>query len=604
VPQRLAILRFENLSQDPSLDWMGRAFPEVIWSELAAAPGLYTISPGRIRTVDRTMGARPVSAPGVSAEQSGALAAGANRIGYGTYWISGGRLEARLTIEDSATLKDLQVLSASVPAGDLLAAAGALAHQISGRAGGYVTSNPQALKDYVTALEAADPAGMEAQASLAIAADPDFGPAYRLLVQVQSQRDREAALALAGQALSRAGIRPADRVRLEIEAATLHDDPAALQRGLAGLAKLEPGDIETWQALGRTAYARHDFRPAMEAWEKALAAEPADVTSLNQLGYAAAYAGDWTVATSALRRYAVLRPNDANALDSLGDINFITGHLKEAENYYVQAVKKVPAFYGGADWYKAAMARLMTGDISGADKLAGQFADARSAARDPSLPIFNAEWQWISGRRKAAYRALEQFARAAEAGPSRELASRAYSQLTVWSLISGDPAAAAPMSVKAAALAGQASGVEAAIARFLAQPPATASEWQARAARLVPNPAQHSIRDSMVAYALLLSREFAPASEVLGRLYASGRETDNEGLPALLAWSYLETGQPKDAVPLVEFNPVPPMTGPGFLTAFYFPRIFDLRARLAEKQGRADEAKANEKLFVTLSGGQ
>ena len=72
----------------------------------------------------------------------------------------------------------------------------------------------------------------------------------------------------------------------------------------------------------------------------------------------------------------------------------------------------------------------------------------------------------------------------------------------------------------------------------------------------------------MLAYALLLSREYAPAAEVLRRLYDSGSEADNEGLPVLLAWSYLETGREKDAVPLLAFNPVPPVTGPGLFTAF------------------------------------
>jgi len=248
------------------------------------------------------------------------------------------------------------------------------------------------------------------------------------------------------------------------------------------------------------------------------------------------------------------------------------------------------------------VARLMTGDIAGADKLAGQFAAARSAAHDPSVPILNAEWLWMSGRRKAGYRALEQFARGAESGPSRELASRAYSQLAVWSLLAGDRPAAEQMSAKGAALPGPASGAEAAIVRFLAQPPAPAAEWEARAARLIPNPAQHATRDTVLAYALLLSGEFAPAAEVLRRLYDSGSEANNESLPVLLAWSYLETSREKDAAPLLQSNPVPPMTGPGFFTGFYFPRIFDLRARLAEKQGRPGEAAANGKLFAALAG--
>ena len=365
VPQRLAILRFENLSQDPSLDWMGRAFPEVIWSELAAAPGLYTISPGRILTLDRTMGPRPVSAPGVSAEQSGAQAAGANRMGYGTYWISGGRLEARLTIEDSATLKNLQVLSASAPAGDLLAAAGALAQQISGRAGAYGTANPQALKDYATALEAADPSGMEAQASLAIAADPDFGPAYRLLVQVQSQRDREAALALAGQALSRAGIRPADRVRLEIEAATLRDDPGRAPAGTGRAGEARTGRYRDLAVAGPDRlcpprFPRRHGSLAKGAGGGAGGCHRAEPARLCRRLCRRLYGCDLCFAP--VRRAPAQRCQPARfARRHQPD----RGTPERSREFYVQAVKKAPNFYGGADWFKAAMARLMTGDISG-----------------------------------------------------------------------------------------------------------------------------------------------------------------------------------------------------------------------------------------------
>ena len=58
--QRLAILRFENLTPDPATDWMGRAFSEVITAELAGATDVYAIPSARLHTLNQTMGARPV----------------------------------------------------------------------------------------------------------------------------------------------------------------------------------------------------------------------------------------------------------------------------------------------------------------------------------------------------------------------------------------------------------------------------------------------------------------------------------------------------------------------------------------------------------------
>ena len=88
VPQRIAILRFENLSAQPSLDWMGRAFAEIVSRELAFAPGLYAIPPSRLHSLDAAFGKDPAGVPGISSERALAVAANANRLGYGEYWLA------------------------------------------------------------------------------------------------------------------------------------------------------------------------------------------------------------------------------------------------------------------------------------------------------------------------------------------------------------------------------------------------------------------------------------------------------------------------------------------------------------------------------------
>jgi tetratricopeptide (TPR) repeat protein len=573
---RLAILRFENLDANPAMDWMGRGFSEVISTELEAAPDVLLVSPTRLFSDVIALGTRPISAPGISVEKTAALAAGAEKIAYGTYWVFAGRLEARLTVQDTARLNRTRVIAASAPAGDLLGAARSLALQLSPHAAQYGTDNEDAVKDYVMALEAqqaSDLAAAATDAGLAIAADANFGPPYRLLAGVKAQQDRSGALGVIERALAQPGIAPLERARLEIDSARLHNDPAALQQALVTFAKLQPADTDSWRSLADLAFRRRDFGQAVDAWRKVLALEPDNLTALNQLGYAAIYSHDLPAATAALNRYATLRPKDPNPIDSLGDINLITGHLYEAESYYVQAANRDPNFYAGGDWYKAAVARLLAGDAAGADKFASRFAAARAAAHDPGAPLITPQWQWLSGDTKPATGALLQMARAAEADGSRELASRAYSQLAVWSLLAGDRTAATAQAEKAAMLAVPRTATETAIVRFLALPPASASEWQARTERLAPNPAQQAIRDTMLAYALLLSGQFAPAAEHFNRLYDQGAAETNEGIPVLLAWCYTEAGRPNQVAPLLEFNPVPSVNGPSIFTSFYFPRL-------------------------------
>ena len=79
--ERIAILRFENLSGDASIDWIGRALAQIVTRDLAGAPRVYAISFERLHNLDGTLGARPLQAPGVSAEFNQALVAGANRLG-------------------------------------------------------------------------------------------------------------------------------------------------------------------------------------------------------------------------------------------------------------------------------------------------------------------------------------------------------------------------------------------------------------------------------------------------------------------------------------------------------------------------------------------
>jgi Flp pilus assembly protein TadD len=598
---RLAILRFENVGAGASADWMGRAFSEIITAELSGAPAIYAISSNRLHGYERLAGARPVSAPGISAEKPLATLAGATRMGYGEYWASGGSLHARLTLEDAQS-GNMITLSADAGDGDVIGAASNLARQLWRGARPYSTRSEAALKAYMAALETSDSASVAASLGEAISADPGFGSPYRLLAQIKAQaQDRNGALALVSQGIARVTA-PADRVRLEVTSAELRGDPGGRVRALQNLSALSGSDPAVWRSLAEALMAGRSYAGAAAAYRRALAIEPQDIAALNQLGYAAAYAGDLAGAADALRRYERLRPNDANALDSLGDVNLLSGHLAEAESLYLQAAKRSPHFELDGPLFKAAMARLMTGDVTGADVLANQYLQARSSQNDPALNYRRAEWSWTAGRRKQACGELESFAGSGSNGPARELAARAWAQLAVWKLLLGDRAGASQSAERAAAAAGPASAAIAAVARFLTEAPASASEWGARAERQFPGPTQPSVRNFALAYALLLNKEYQPASAILHRIYDAGASSNDEGLPVMLAWTYIEAGRPAEAAPLLRLNPIPASSGTGPFFAFYFPRLYLLRSIEAQREGKQQEAQANREMFRKLSG--
>jgi hypothetical protein len=109
------------------------------------------------------------------------------------------------------------------------------------------------------------------------------------------------------------------------------------------------------------------------------------------------------------------------------------------------------------------------------------------------------------------------------------------------------------------------------------------------------------MRKIVLAYALLLHKEFQAAEPILSDLYQHSAPEPNEILPLLLAWTKVEAGHFEQAAPLVERYPVPSTSGDIF-TSLALPRLFYLRGAILEKQGRRDDAAKNYRLFLTLSG--
>jgi Tfp pilus assembly protein PilF len=598
--ERIAITRFENLGADPSSDWIGRALSQIVTRDLAGVPGIYAIPFETLHSRDATLGARPVAAPGISAERTLALAAGANRLAYGNFFELGGKLEATLTIEDSATQKMVRVVSAS--ADNPFEAGDELARALSRQARPYPTRKPAALDAYVSGLESSDAISRTSLLEQAITADPGFGPPYFLLAGLKAQqRDRMGALAILDGAETR-NMPNLDRARIAYLAATLRGDSAAAEQALDRWSKANPDDPEVWTTLASQDFGRRRYAEAVHANQKALAIEPDNVSALNQLGYSAAYSGHLDIATSALERYRTLRPADANALDSMGDVNLLVGRLREAETFYLQAAKQDRNFLNGGDFFKAAMARLMSGDVEGADTLNKQFVDARAAVKDPLADYHRAQWHWISGRRKAGFSDMQAFAQNAETSRIRGAASEAYSQLAIWSMALGDRAAAARLAQKAAKLATPPAANLAALAGFLAQPPASAAEWESRAAQVFPATVPDEQSKLAIAYALVAGKEFAAAVQVLEPLYNASGSNAEPGLPVLLAWADLENGKTKEAAGLLRYNPIPASGGVAPLSAFEFPRIEYLRGHLAALSGNPEQAQSYYKLFRKLSG--
>jgi tetratricopeptide (TPR) repeat protein/TolB-like protein len=588
---RLAVLRCENLSADVTADWMGRAISEILSAQLSGVPGSQVVAAATVRATGATMGARPLRAPGVSTEREAALAAGANRLVACEYSIDGGVLRLSAQVEDLRDSKVIQRAHAEAPvAGGVVAPSGALAMQLSPQSRPYTTRNQDAVHAYAEGLDTPDPAAAGQLYERAVAADPNFGAAYEEWISAEvARRNAAGAQHVLDLAKARGDAIPAyERARLSLAAAELKGDSVARMQALSALAKTGPQDAGVYKGLAEAALQGRRYRDAVNAYQQALALAPTDVGLLNSLGYAEAYLGDLDRALDALRKYERLQPGQANPIDSQADVNFYTGHYAEAEKLYLAAQAKDPNFLGGAEILKAAQARLATGDMTGADTIFQQYANQLDARHDPGATFRKAQWKYLSGRRKEAVAMLS-----ANPAPSPQ----DLPQLVIWKLSMGDRAGAEEI-VRSMSPKRGTPILLLALAAFLSQPPAPATEWENRAKTFGQSP----LHDQFIAYALLFGRDFRGALPFLRRSWEQMNPNTEEGMPVLLAWAMSESGQWNGLTSMVGPTPIPAAAGPGLLASLYFPRLFYLRGRNYDRLGKHDQALENYRLFLKLAG--
>jgi Flp pilus assembly protein TadD len=530
--ERLAVLPFDNLSSDAGLNWLGPAAATVIAYDLAGAPELFT------QAVDSIQGAYSMQA---------------TRILQGYFFERNGRLEIRASLEDAGKRTVAGLTFAGVASEGLLPLANEMAKRLSPAARVFSTKNPPAFREYGGARSAGDITLVLRGLQAATTADPHFQAAYIDWAKIAaSSGDRDHALTIIDQAKANDpdGI---DRARLDNLAATLKGTAAEKIASLETLAKLTPADGRAWKELAELQVAQRRFPEALQSFQTAGRLLEEDPNLWNEMGYAYAFAQDRAGAVSALEHYRqLLDANETNGLDSLGEVSFYLGDFSAAEKYFLEAQRKNPKQAVGA-LLKAAQARLMTGDLAGADTLFQRGAPNK---------FQQAQWEFLTGRRKVAMQRLQKLA--AELGGSQKWL--VLNQLSIWKIQTGDPQAAALAEEAEAAAPGIREKNLSAMTRVLA--------------------ARGAVRTgaaSIDAYALLFGQKFAEAVPLLEKLYGESNPSFDGEIRTLLAWAYERTERSNEAAKLTELYPIPMASNEGFFASLIFPRFLGVRA-IARRQ--------------------
>ena len=523
-PARYAFLNFENLSGDSSLDWVTRGASEYLARTLHNALPDVGNQSGAALTTDaiaratQTLGAHNASAPGESSERTAAAIAGANHIVTGYIERAPGGVRIVASDENLVTNKTDRTLSAT--AGSPFDALHQLAQQFSNRAAAPPTRNGEAFRDFATALEGPT-SNAEPLLQRAVALDPAFGRAWVALTRSAVASGNRV---LAEETLARAHqqkLAPIDRAFLDFDENAFHGDKTATLAAMKKVFDFDRNDRLLARTLAGDETTAGAFSNAAAVWKSLTASDPNDADAWNQLGYTLCWNGDYAGATSAIREYARIRPNNPNPLDSLGDIDYWFGKYSDAAASYAAANTKNPGFLTGGDLYKEAWAKFRAGDKPGADAAFAKFKDARTKAKDLTFPLFESDWLYGTGRATEAVALL----RASLKDPSTASPVRAAiaDQLGVWDLLAGDRAAA----IRDLTLSGTTTLTPGnLLARFMAQPTASASEWEARASRVFANPELAGLRLTAVGYALVLDGKKQDAIPLWEQIVKQSNATD------------------------------------------------------------------------------
>lgn len=542
--RRVALLRFENLSLDPSLDWLARGIPGTLGVQLRGS-----------KTLD------PV--PAESGRDARLLGAELEVAGY--YATVRGRLEIVAHVRDTASNRTVQTFSVSGdPAREPISLIDGIAHQLSPDPWPFPTRNPGSARAFWQSFDAASAEQSAASLAESLRQDPAFSSARFVAIEhALAYNDSTAAMAQVNEAKALAGsFSEYDRARLGMFDALVRGDTNARAQALRNMSRLSPSDGRLWQNLGDLEFGRRNYKAAVESLEEARRTVPEDTAVVNTMGYAKALSGDLAGATAILEEYRRRAPADANAVDSLGDFHFIAGRFADAEKLYLEAHRMNPLLLAGGDQFRAALSRYFAGDRAGADALFAGYLQYMAANGDVVMPIREAVWEASTGRMANARLRLQNFQQRSNVNPA--LRPFAAIQLALFEASEGRP-----YSLEQFRTPMPTTGNLHYAAWFLAQPDASAAEWTKRAGPLLQNPSSAPFGKQLVGYALLFHGRYGEALPVWQQKLEEVRPEVDADARVMLAWAASASGKPTEASRLLALYPIPPRTlqpGLSFLT--------------------------------------
>lgn len=366
IENSVAIITFENQTGDNAYDYLMKAIPNLLISDLEQTGGFYVATWERMHDLLAQMGQKDIGIIDTNMGFEICRREGIESIVTGSFVKAGDTFVTDVKVLDVETKKLLKSATSRGTGEDSIldTQIDELGREISLGLGiarqelettqrpvnELTTSSMEAYRYFLEGKEDLDnlyALGAQQFLEKAVELDPQFALAHLYLSDTYWELGvREAGLEAIKNAKAYSE-NATEKERLYIEAqfaSRIERDSKKRAHILEELIEKYPKEKDAHYELGMYYYGRGQAREAVEEFRRALFLDPNMGAALNMLGYTYGDLGEYEKAIDSFERYAVVMPDDANPLDSMAEQYFRMGNLDKAIEKFNEALEIQPAF--------------------------------------------------------------------------------------------------------------------------------------------------------------------------------------------------------------------------------------------------------------------
>jgi eukaryotic-like serine/threonine-protein kinase len=423
----VAVLYFNNLTQDQSLNWLDSGLTDMLTTNLAQVKGLDVLSSERVLSAVQRASKDGKSLDPAKAQEV-ARDAGADAYITGAL-LKIGPTQLRLDVRAQDTSTGQILFSEKLEGQDVQSIFGMVDRLTASIAGSFLPASEQPQKG--PEIEQASTSNVEAyrhyelgidyarrylvrdsirELEEAVRLDPQFALAYLRLAGEYRQmgdlkRSRELAVKV-DQLQSR--LPRYEQLSLQVLKVSRSQDLEADVAMRQQLVSEFPRATIDRGILSAILFVLGKQGQAVDLLQKGLALDSKNEDLLNFQAYLLAKSGDFNGALAADDSYMAVRPGDPNPLDTRGDILFMAGRDDEAVAAYRKVLELKPDFSDYGEYLKLAIVYTDQKKPDMANAAFQQFAQRSSTLSRLYVPGFEAQFKQASGDLEGALASYKQ----------------------------------------------------------------------------------------------------------------------------------------------------------------------------------------------------